>query len=273
MWRRQTPGKLDRELLAVWFVLPMAKTPTTGICRLCLQQGVLVDSHIVPNFLCKPMRQKEKFYLAISTDPEVDTSKKQKFITEYLLCPKCDNERLSECENHFRKVFFGGYPIGGKVSGIFHTFTGFDYVLLKNALLSILWRMSLSTHRFYRQVSLGQKHEERLRQILLNRQKTDPLEYSIHLSVPVLEGIVGPDISVGPDSVRQDNNRVYRCLISGLLFSFMVGSAPVTKGYAPEALNETELVAVILDVENIPFLKAAFIEVAKAEAERAKASA
>lgn len=54
---------------------------------------------------------------------------------------------------------------------------GYDYKRLKNGLLSILWRMSISSREFFREVSLRPKHEEALRLALLNDTEFEEEQY------------------------------------------------------------------------------------------------
>ncbi len=64
----------------------MSTKTDTGICKLCQQQATLVDSHIIPNFHYKPLKEKEGLFYILSTDPKKKELKRQKGITEHLLC-------------------------------------------------------------------------------------------------------------------------------------------------------------------------------------------
>src|SRR5206468_5383138 len=75
-----------------------------------------------------------------------------------ILCQECDNV-FSPWENHAQRVMIqecsdamalhdGPTKIGWKIDR-------FDYRLFKLFFLSLLWRASISTHEFYRRVSVG----------------------------------------------------------------------------------------------------------------------
>lgn len=205
----------------------MARNTVYGRCGLCQLNGWLVDSHIIPNFQYKPLKETEGRFYVLSTDPSKKLMKKQKGITENLLCSKCDNERLSDYENHLAKVLFGGHPLRGQTIEPMLIVEGYDYKKIKNGLLSILWRMSLSTNPFFSQVSLGDKHEERLRGVLLNDIELPEEEYPIYVVAPYFDGSNLRDVILQPSFTRLGGNRIYRCLISGLIFTFSIGSAPL----------------------------------------------
>lgn len=50
---------------------------------------------------------------------------------------------------------------------------------MKNFYLSILWRASITDRPFFSQINLGNKHEDRIKEILLNNIKVSPYEYPI----------------------------------------------------------------------------------------------
>src|SRR5437762_324195 len=151
----------------------MAKKRVLGRCRLCQNEDWLVDSHIIPNFHYKPLKKNEGAFYVMSTDPAQKVIKRQKGVTEPLLCAECDNVRLGRNEQHLSEVVFGGYPLDGKQHGRFLVISGYDYKKVKNGLLSILWRMSVSTNPYFSEVDLGKRHEEALRAVLFNNLELD----------------------------------------------------------------------------------------------------
>jgi len=250
----------------------MPKSQVHGRCRLCGVETRLVDSHIIPGFQYKPLKEAEGHFLVISTDAGKKVYKKQKGITENLLCTECDNVRLSRYEDHLAKVLFGGCPLAGKQTGRLLVVEGYDYKRLKNAMLSILWRMSVSSDPYFTDVDLGSKHEERLRLGLLSDTEFQEEEYPILLTAPVFNGEHLGSWTLPPDFARTDGNRVYRCLISGLLFTFLVGSAPISNVVRPLILRRTKWPIVRAKVEEIPFLLDACLRLGQASALRTNAT-
>ena len=233
----------------------MSKKKIWGRCRLCHLDDWLVNSDIIPKFHYKPLKEVEGRFYLLSTDASKKVIPQQKTITENLLCAQCDNVRLSQYESHLAKVLFGGHPLAPQQDGELLLIEGYDYKKIKNALLSILWRMSLSTNLFFSKVNLGDKHEERLRIMLLNNIELPEEEYPIYVVAPYLDGSNLSDLILEPDSTRLDGNRVYRCLISGLIFTFFVGSAPLDNVIERLILRTKCWPIRKAKVEDIPFLK------------------
>ena len=250
----------------------MPKNQIHGPCRLCGVENRLVESDIIPKFQYKPLKEADGHFLVISTDAGKKVVKRQKTITEHLLCAECDNVRLSRYENHLAKVLFGGCPIGGKQVGRLLVVEGYNYRMLKNALLSILWRMSVSSNPYFSEVDLGSKHEERFRLALLNDTEFQEEEYPILLIAPLFGGVHLGNWTLPPDFNRTGGNRVYRCLISGLLFTFLVGSAPISNLVRPLILRRASWSIARQNVEEIPFLLEICLQLGRANALRTNAT-
>ena len=231
------------------------KRRTIGRCALCLDEKELIRSHIIPKFHWKRLKEKEGFFHILSIDPAKGEKREQREITENLLCSKCDTVILQKNEEHLARVLYGGRRIVFKNEGRFLHLSGFDYVKVKNALLSILWRMSHSSHPYFEEIELGHKHTERIRRIVLNAEKVSESEYPILLTVPLLGGKHYGDWLLPPDFIRCEGNRVYRCLISGFLFGFPVGSAGIPNEWGKLNLKaEGSWCVIMAQVSEIPFL-------------------
>jgi hypothetical protein len=246
----------------------MPKHHIKGQCRLCHSEERLVDSHIIPNFQYKQLKEAEGCFYIVSTDPGRRILKRQKGITERILCSRCDNVRLSRYENHLAKVLFGGTSLDFEETGRVLLVRGHDYRLLKNAMLSILWRMSISTDPYFAAVDLGAKHEERLRLTLLNDSELDEEQFPILLTAPTLGDTKLASWTLTPDFTRAGGNRVYRCLISGLLFTFYVGSAPIDQTARSMILRRDNWPIIRAGVEEIPFLLDVCQQIGRANAVR-----
>lgn len=246
----------------------MGAKSITGTCRLCQQQAPLIDSHIIPNFHYKHLKKEEGVFYILSSNPQKKELKQQKGITEHLLCAKCDNERLGHNERHLAQVIFGGHPLNGKLNNRVLQVSGYDYRKVKNGLLSILWRMSVTSHPYFKEVNLGYKHEEVLRQALLENSELGEEEYPILLTAPLFEGQYLGDWIMPPDCARVGHNRVYRCLISGFLFTFFIGAAPLDDSMRLLLLRHQEWPIIRARVEEIPFLLNACLRIGRAQAVR-----
>ena len=64
-------------------------------CRLCLKEKPIQNSHIIPEFLYKPLYDNLHRFKSLSTLPEIKIEYKQKGIREKLLCRDCEQYILS----------------------------------------------------------------------------------------------------------------------------------------------------------------------------------
>ncbi len=237
-------------------------------CRLCLHELDLVQSHIIPAFQFKPLKKGDGRYYQLSTDPAKREQPGQRGFTERLLCAKCDNVRIQRNEDYFARLWNRGPLEAPQQHGPFLIFREYEYKRVKNCLLSILWRMSLSTHKTFGAVSLGKKHEEILRAGLLADREFAEDEYAVTVTAPFFEGEFFADLILPPDSHRMDGNRIYRCVIAGMLYTFVVGSARIAPALLAMSLRKEEFPVARMEVKDIPFLADAVGRIGRAQATR-----
>ncbi len=122
----------------------------------------------------------------------------QKGIREKLLCGDCER-KLSRWESVLKRDLV---DIGNKRSKflkISHVnkkllkVEGIRYKEFKLAILSILWRMSITSEPFFVSYKLG-VYEEKLRQRLINEDISDERKYPIMVSRYELDGVFYPEI-------------------------------------------------------------------------------
>lgn len=241
------------------------KKPISGICPLCRQHKMLVRSHIIPKFMYKGIKEKEGRFFRLSSHLNKKVSHVQDGIWEHLLCQKCDNERLAPYETSLRKFIYGGIKFKAAKDGDHLRLKDLDYTNLKLALISILWRMSKSTHEFFSAVTLGKNHEDRMRGMIFDGNPGSFLEYPIAVTAPLFEGEFVGDWTLNPHAIRIGKHRVYRCLIGGMIFFIHVSSAE----YEPHARelflhDDGSLLILRKDVKHIEFLNRACRELGEA---------
>jgi hypothetical protein len=125
----------------------------------------------------------------------------QKGIREKLLCGECE-QKLSEWESILKRDLV---DIGNKKSK-FLNISQVDekrlkverirYKEFKLAILSILWRMSITSDPFFASYKLGM-YEEKLRKRLLDADILNETKYPILVSRYELDGVFYPDIVMG----------------------------------------------------------------------------
>ncbi|MDO9508021.1 MAG: hypothetical protein Q7I97_01540 [Thermovirgaceae bacterium] len=94
----------------------------------------------------------------------------------------------------------------------------YDYKLLKGFVLSLLWRMHVSTRKEYIKVQLADYMEEELRKIIIEEKEIDPDRYSVILCRWLDKGF-GP-VMLNPDRPREKGVNFYRVFF-GIYFALI----------------------------------------------------
>jgi hypothetical protein len=231
-----------------------------------------VQGHIIPAFQFRPLKKGDGRYYELSPDPAEKEKPGQRGFTERLFCAECDNERLQRNETYYAKMWNQGPLQVPQEHGRFLIFRDHDYKRTKNCLLSILWRMSLSSHEVFKAVSLGAKHEEILRAGLLADREFAEDEYAVTVTAPFFEGEFHEDLILQPDSHRLEGNRLYRCVIAGMLYTFVVGSARIRLELRALSVRRDEFPVARMEVRDIPFLAGAVGKIGRAQGMREAAA-
>lgn len=134
-----------------------------GKCKLCTKQRELCSSHIIPEFMWKPLYDQES--RAVALDGASGRKRTlQKGLREYLLCRECEGV-FQEYERWFAGYWFQKQPLPDPVEGLYFELKGFDFEPFFRFHLSILWRAAVSTREEFSAISLG-PYEEKLRKLL-----------------------------------------------------------------------------------------------------------
>jgi hypothetical protein len=133
-------------------------------CHLCGRPRKLCRSHILPEFLYRPLYDEEHRYFVVTAGTDCHRPL-QRGLTEKLLCKDCE-ERLGRYEKYAAEVMSGRLGHRYQKRGSRIIIKDIDYARFKLFQLSILWRGSVSSLEFFRLVSLG-PHEQRLRDMIL----------------------------------------------------------------------------------------------------------
>lgn len=150
------------------------------LCKMCLEPLTSTnkcEAHIMPRGLLKEMSGDEYGQLLI-----VGTDMKKKLhapIGSYdtgILCRNCDN-KLGVYDKYALK-FVKMKNLTPHQSGMGWLIQGVDHLKLKLFCLSYLWRASITSRAEFDGVSLGQKHEELIRKLLILNNPGSPGEYT-----------------------------------------------------------------------------------------------
>jgi hypothetical protein len=224
-------------------------------CALCQSRSPLQDSHIIPEFLYEELYDKIHRFHVVPFDASKPERFKQQGLYEKLLCEVCE-QKFSVWEKYAKEAFCEGTGIKIEQSGGLFKLSNLDYHKFRLFLLSLLWRMGVSTQDFFKLVNLGGKHEEILRLALLNKDPLEPLQYPCLMSIVHKNGkLPFSQLSTQPVHMKSDGKHCYCVVISGMLFHFYVTSHSLPAIFADACINKkNEMCIVITEVQKIPFL-------------------
>ena len=226
-----------------------------AICKLCLKENELRNSHIIPEFFYKPLYDGKHRFNVLALDEDQKRRYEQKGIREKLLCDKCEGQ-ISKYEDHVRRVFYGG-------TGIYITngnplkLEGIDYNLFKLFQLSILWRAAVSNHDFFGNISLG-PHEKVIHKMIQDEKPGTYLDYPcltfmiLMGKTDVMDAFIYP-----PQMIRFDNQRTFRFIFGGCFWIYFVSSHTNRIRIKEFILNEDGKILIPLKkAENTDFFQA-----------------
>ncbi len=193
-------------------------------CRLCLREKPLADSHIIPEFLYKPLYDEaHRMHFFRGNEPAKDRLI-QKGIREPLLCNGKDSceQHISRWERYAAQVF-NPKLIEGKPYNDVLVKEGIDYSSFKLFQMSILWRASVSGIIGFREVRLG-PHQERLRSMLLNDDPGEEHEFGCMMMIrsPFLQW--SEQLIVSPYFTRYQGHNSITFIINGIIWEYWVSS-------------------------------------------------
>lgn len=199
----------------------------TGKCRLCLRRLPLIKSHIVPEFLYRPLYNERHGMMGINSVGGRGWRLVRCGLYQRLLCEDCEHFLNVTYEQPFREAWIVHNQLPevfefGKVYS-----PRYDYCAFKLFHMSVLFRAPVSTLRDYEEVKLG-PHEERLRQMVLNQDPKGPTVYPI-LGVAVVhhERRTIVPVMVKPDTTRMDECngfRVVTMMFGGVQWNYGIAS-------------------------------------------------
>jgi hypothetical protein len=194
-----------------------------SVCSLCNTPKELCRSHILPEFLYRPLYD-EKHRFSILTAGVDNERYGQRGLTERLLCHACE-QRLCQYEKYAAEVMSGRRNHRYQQHGGRITIKGIDYTRFKLFQISILWRASVSTLEFFKLVSLGQR-EELLRQMVLAGDPGNPEEFGC---VVIFAHDRGHDISdtlFNPEPMRWGGRRMHKLFFAGAAWLYHCDQRP-----------------------------------------------
>jgi hypothetical protein len=193
-------------------------TPIIATCRLCLRERRLRLSHIIPEFLYRPLYGHT--HEIRSVHPNLTRVRfLKKGLREPLLCNDCEGV-IGKYEAYFAGAWYGvdGLPPEIPAGVNIIVMSGLNYFQFKLLHLSILWRASVSILQEFRAVDLG-PHQERIRAMILEGNAGEAGEYKLAASVLLRANsreVHGGIIAV-PQRIRHADGWMYSSIYGGCI--------------------------------------------------------
>jgi len=192
-------------------------------CALCGSDAQLRQSHIVPEFVHRPVY--DHLHRTLLITHESPTLVIQKGVRQQLLCDSCEGV-LQRYEHYFAGLWFKERPAPEHIHDKYSILRGLDYSKFKLFLLSIIWRASVSTRPEFAAMTLG-PHAEVMRQMILDGNPGAEHDY------PVMCGlIIGPDdelwddVVMAPMTIRVARHNAARMVFGGASWTILTSSHP-----------------------------------------------
>jgi hypothetical protein len=204
-----------------------ADVPTPIICALCLTTARLCNSHIIPEFMFSSIYDEKHRFHTLTIRKEGRNRMEQKGIRQPLLCQSCES-RFSKLEDYASDVFRGSSNVKSQLlpNSSVSLVTGFDYSRFKLFQLSILWRASVATSSFFKEVDLG-PHEEPIRSFLLSGNPGPSNRYACLMWRLLLDDDVANGFMMPPTKHKTNGRIHYTFVFGGFLWNFHVSNQPM----------------------------------------------
>ncbi len=140
-----------------------------NFCKFCDGQKELVDAHIIPKAFYTLEMASIHFPMFIASNNPTRRHRALKGIYDKtILCAECDNKKFGQLDDHAAKALLHG-KVGKHESkqspAIEKCYNDANPKLIYDFILSVAWRASVSTHKFFDSVSLG-RYEGIIKQYL-----------------------------------------------------------------------------------------------------------
>ncbi len=201
------------------------RSSQNGVCALCKKPSRLRRSHIVPEFLHKPLYDSKHRLNVLSTGAPPKRPFKQKGVREKLLCDRCEAQ-FSAYEDYARGIIFGGREIEASMADPRGFEFRVDYAKFKLFELSVLWRVGVTTAPEFKGVDLG-VHAEVIRQMLAEERPGSTDEYGCVLIWPVSHRDIVDQVVMSMGMTEIEGVSCVRLIIAGMCWFYFLSRQAV----------------------------------------------
>lgn len=223
-------------------------------CKLCGEEKILRNSHILPEFIFKPLYDSKHRFHVLSTIPDDKNRLYQKGAREELLCDDCE-QIFSKYERYASIVFNQSNSIDvHQINNEYH-FSGIKYDFFKLFQLSILWRIGISEHTGFEEIDIG-PHEQKIRTMLINKESGRYFEYGTIMIALLGDKKLLNGLIITPEQFKYNGFTFIRVVFAGFIWLFIVSSHSSRFPFKDYFLSEDDkLIIQVRNAENMNFIK------------------
>jgi len=193
----------------------------------------LVKSHVIPESFFRDLREDEDYLKLISPSGEHPKRSPIGVYDKEILCRECEDK--FQCFDFYAATTLidreGQKPITDRGKVAAYLLQGIEYEQLKLFFVSLIWRASISKHRFYEKVDLGPL-ETTAKNIIWNEESAAKDDFSF-----VLARFDGSEtlskVMLDPHPERFFKIRYYRFYLGGYVLYIKADSQKTPEAFEP----------------------------------------
>lgn len=218
----------------------------TGDCRLCTRHKELCYSHIIPEFMWRPLYDEKGRAVALDGASGIKRPL-QKGLREYMLCRDCE-DIFQRDERWFSVYWFQNCPLPNPAEGLYFQLGGFDFDPFFRFHLSILWRAAVATRAEFSAVDLG-PYGEKLQKFLLGEAsgfRKEPSIFGLVLRRPRTHEL-WQRMVLAPVRLRTSGVSTFTFVFGGCAWKYGVSGHAVPFGESLQLKRPGTMVLPIID--------------------------
>ncbi len=191
-------------------------------CKLCQKTRQLCQSHIIPEFLYKPLYNQNRKIMGITGTGHKGWKNLQKGVRERLLCQDCEALINLKYEIPFQHEWYKKNQLPRSITK--PATLNYSYSALKLFHLSIIYRASISSLPCFKSVDLGH-HEQNIQKMLLTGSPQDEDTYPITgLAVINSKGLIEDRLITMPKLFKISGHHIYQIMYAGVMWHTIISS-------------------------------------------------
>lgn len=211
-------------------------------CFNCGLPKPLLQSHIIPEFFYKYVYTPDHKFVLVSENNENKTKIEQKGFREELFCHDCE-ELLSVKEkitsDFFKNIISGNYSElkATEIASNILLIENYNYNEIKNCLLSILWRASISGREEFSNYNLG-PYNKIVQDLIFSNDIIPWYKFPIHISKVKYGDMYSSDLLLAHKKGKYKDLHLYSITLAGFNIDYYITEDFLDKSMEVYFLNE-----------------------------------